>query len=294
MLDSRKIPFEVCDLFITEKGTIPGTQKQVDRMNKRALKDNPESKDLVEVNDTTVTIIREMICSIRVLGEFTNDEIGLVIGITQNEKGFIFGVGARVTICSNFTIMGANHIFRNYGKDGMDFSHILELIEKRIDNIKEFWQEQGAFINRLIMMRVPAITERNSILGSLLSLAVKGAYIDSTLEVPLNISECSKLAANMLSYDDKGDNLVPLWDFFNHITAVTSSSNRLEARIIQSAATGKFFTDRYRLGEIIEVIDLEKEDAENAKDIMEDEPTPNTLEEEDKDKSGETNEQGLP
>lgn len=282
MLDVRNIPYDVGDIFITEKGTIPGTQKQVDRMNKRTLKENPKSEDLVQINDTSVTIIREMIASIKVLGDFTNDEMGLVIGISQNDKGFVIGLGVRVAICSNFTIMGADDVYKNYGKDGMPFDKILELISSRIDNIKEFWQRQGMFIERLMEIRMEAVPERNNIIGSLLSLAVKSAYIDSSIEPPLNISECSKLAANMLNYDEIGNKLITLWEFFNHITVLTSNSNRLEARILQSAATGRYFIDRYGLKGIIVVVDL-NDDASEAKEIMED----------DKD-STEEKSQGLP
>ena len=270
MLEAKNLEFEIADMFITEKGTVPGTQKQVDRINKRRLKDNPKAKDLVKINDTSVTIIREMICSIRVLGEYTNDDMGFVIGVSQNEKGFVFGVGARVAICSNFTIMGASDTFKNYGKDSTSFDNIIELIENRIDNIADFWTEQQTFIKNLMSIRLESVTERDSIIGSLLSLAVKGAYIDSTLEVPLNISEVSKLAANMLNYDEVPDKLISIWDFFNHVTTITSSSNRLEGRILQSAATGRYFTERYSLDETIDVVDLnEDNDAVEAIDLME-------------------------
>jgi len=288
MLESKKIPYEFADIFITEKGTIPGTQKQVDRINKRILKDNPKAKEeeLTKINDTSVTIIREVIGSIKLLGEYSNDEMGLIIGFNQNEKGFVFGIGTRVAICSNFTIMGADDVYKNYGKDSIPFEQIIELIEKRINNIKEFSKEQTLFIKNLMTMRVPAVQERNSILGDLLSLAVKSAYIDTSIESPLNISECSKLAANMLHYNDDGDKLVPLWDFFNNITAITSKSTRLEGRLLQSAATGKYFRERYRLDEIIDVVDLEEDNpSEEAKEILEKDDTPNTIEKEDKNDS---------
>lgn len=280
MLDQKGLPYEIADMFITEKGTIPGTQKQVDRMNESILASNPKANedDFVKINDTSVTIIREMICSIRILGEYTNDEMGLVIGISQNEKGFVFGVGIRVAICSNFTIMGAEDTFRNYGKNNIPFDHILELIEKRINSVDELWKEQSTFIKNLMLLRFNAIEERNSILGSLLSLAVKSAYMDTTLEVPLNIGECSKLAHKFLVYDDTPDTLVSLWEFFNHITEITSSSNRLEGRILQSAATGKYFIERYRLDETIDVVDLNEDVAEAEKLMKEDKSTPLIIE----------------
>ena len=64
-------------------------------MNARILKDKPEAteKDLVHVNDTEVTIIKEVIGSVKVLGDFHNEEMGLVIGFNQNDSGIVFGIG---------------------------------------------------------------------------------------------------------------------------------------------------------------------------------------------------------
>ncbi len=278
MLESRKIPFEVDDVFITEKGTIPGTQKQVERMNKKILEDNPKATDenLVHVNDTETTIINEVIGSIKVLGDFNNDDMGLVIGFNQNEKGLVFGIGVHVKICSNFTIMGANDIFKNYGKDSIPYESMLEIIERRIDNIDSFWKEQGDFIKMLMTIKVDAILERNNIIGELLILAIKSAYIESTYEAPLNIGEVSKLAQNIY---DLEPGLISAWELLNYITEITSKSTKLEARILQSGATGKYFFERYRLGETIDVVNLsdtiekesEKEsDADEAKTIIKD------------------------
>lgn len=245
MLDIRKIPYEINDIYISEKGTVPGTDKEVKKRNEKLLLFNPEATeaDFVQKYDTELTIINEVIGSITLLGDLQDKEMNLVIAFNQNDKGLTFGIGLRVWVCSNFTMLNVTDRFSNYGPDSLPYEVIMEMIEKKIDNLKTIWNELSGLVKAMMSIKVQLPEEKFALLGELLTLATR-ANAESAFKSPLNVTEVTKLAADTLEFKE-GE--VSLWTLFNTLTEITSSSNTLSNRIDQSVAVGDYFRNRYGL-----------------------------------------------
>jgi hypothetical protein len=85
-------------------------------------------------------------------------------------------------------------------------------------------------------------------LGELLIQAIKNNLI-SSFHSPLNVSEVNKLAGTLSELPE----VISLWELYNYVTFITSSSSNLTERIEQSASVGKYLCDKYDIENIANI-----------------------------------------
>ncbi len=172
--------------------------------------------------------------------------MNLRIGLGYNENGMTLAFGSNIKICSNMTIMGADHMINTAGSNGLKFNDFMQLLDHRINELEGSWN----FYEKTIALLKDKTIKNGSLyemIGILNKAAVEEAYYGGK-NSPFNISENSLFIKELINNnvfgidDDKQEH--NYWDLFNIGTNIlTHSKQNIKNKWEVSHSFGTFMSD---------------------------------------------------
>lgn len=168
------------------------------------------------------------------------------ICVNFHQRGIELAYGNNIHVCTNLNIYGQTHIM-SYGSKGMPLDKMFEVYENWIQKLPEFRENDLRMEEDMKSTFVDPRTAFSTLVGKLSIMAVKRAYIDSTLDSPLNISQTSEFTKRLLKkHGDKLDEQASIWDLFNLTTEILKPGEMNSEELLkQGTAAGNFFVNEY-------------------------------------------------
>ena len=173
--------------------------------------------------------------------DFEDPDHGSAIALNFHQSGIELAYGNHVRVCQNLNIYGENFI-RTYGENKVDVMKTFDIVENWVHKLSDFRENDYRVIEQMQDTRIVNV---HGVIGKLLELAVTNAYIDSTLDVPLNIGQCSTFTKNMLKdHKDVLNGSLSVYEMQNLATDIIKPYNMNSQELLcQGNAIGRFFTE---------------------------------------------------
>lgn len=158
-----------------------------------------------------------------------NSEGNPSIAITLNEDGLVVAYGMNVSICSNFSIMGANTILRTYkfsDTPGMPWELMKMKIEKWTTEIEPIFALQTEVMENMKNTEIKDITVTDRVIGDLYQKAILQAYFkgDATPFDTHSLSQFVQESLKQRRQEERFGTIENVWDLYNWGTSVMKPS----------------------------------------------------------------------
>jgi len=217
----------------------------------------PQVEDIEGGQAVEAHILRRVYTTIKIEDNET-DELTSNIAIAYHQEGLQIAFGQRVKICTNQTILGADHIAANFGKGKKSNTEIFETVENWMRDFFRYQEKDRRIIET--MKNIDCTNDEvMKIIGLLNCIRVKqdtkhGFIRESEMAYPLNQSQISvfveKYLLEKFNREVAGLGMAhfSLWDIYNMATELHKPGNTDVTNIInQNFATGEVLKQFYTI-----------------------------------------------
>lgn len=226
-------------------------------------KEEAEAKGL-DQDDADNTLIKNLIGTILIgnekqLEKQRKDNYNIAIAFVYSDAGITIAFGTNVSICGNFSIYGADNIYKNFGSGSTTVNEMFNIIDNWIKELKETYFQYTQLFELLLERRIEMGTDWNSVsnefIGETLKLAVKKNYHKGDYWA-FNMTQANKLCSQIIAMDDETEH--SLYDLYQAGTYVLTHMNEMDNIFKSIRLYTNWFIRKYNI-DIKEYQETEKE-----------------------------------
>lgn len=198
----------------------------------------PQVEAVTQPKSVEAHILRRVFCTLNLM-KYDDGEKCTNIALTFHQDGVQVGIGQRVTVCSNQSIIGAERMAASRGNDRESISGLFDTVERWLDDVETITTQDRQRIEAMkstVLDRVAALAYLGLFNCMRVAADSKTKEIRDRIKVaPLTQAQLSILAENLTAHLMWHDNLT-LWEFVNMATEIQKSIHTDMPRLIPTNA----------------------------------------------------------